>query len=132
MSILVNKDTKVIVQGITGSAGLFHATQCREYGTQVVGGVTPGQLGPMSLASFPCIYFFTLIMSRVGMPSVIQITSSMPASIASIIESMEKGAGTNISDVLAPVFSTALDTVSNTGNPSTSVPPFPGVTPPTT
>ena len=45
MSILVNKDTKVIVQGITGSAGLFHATQCREYGTQVVGGVTPGKGG---------------------------------------------------------------------------------------
>ncbi len=45
MSILVNKDTKDIVQGITGSAGLFHATQCREYGTQVVGGVTPGKGG---------------------------------------------------------------------------------------
>lgn len=45
MSILVNKDSKVIVQGITGSAGLFHATQCREYGTNVVGGVTPGKGG---------------------------------------------------------------------------------------
>ncbi len=45
MSILVNKDTRVVVQGITGSAGLFHATQCREYGTKVVGGVTPGKGG---------------------------------------------------------------------------------------
>ncbi len=45
MSILVNKDSKVIVQGITGSAGLFHAQQCRDYGTQVVGGVTPGKGG---------------------------------------------------------------------------------------
>ncbi|MGH7902209.1 MAG: succinate--CoA ligase subunit alpha [Thermodesulfobacteriota bacterium] len=45
MSILVNKNTKVIVQGITGSQGLFHATQCREYGTTVVGGVTPGKGG---------------------------------------------------------------------------------------
>ena len=45
MSILVNKNTKVIVQGITGSQGLFHATQCREYGTKVVGGVTPGKGG---------------------------------------------------------------------------------------
>ena len=45
MSILVNKDSKVIVQGITGSQGLFHAQQCRDYGTQVVGGVTPGKGG---------------------------------------------------------------------------------------
>lgn len=52
MSILVNKDSKVIVQGITGSAGLFHATQCREYGTQVVGGVTPGK-GGTEVEGFP-------------------------------------------------------------------------------
>ncbi|WP_462137948.1 succinate--CoA ligase subunit alpha [Candidatus Mycalebacterium sp.] len=45
MSVLVDKNTKVIVQGITGSQGLFHATQCREYGTSVVGGVTPGKGG---------------------------------------------------------------------------------------
>ncbi|QMU56072.1 MAG: succinate--CoA ligase subunit alpha [Candidatus Mycalebacterium zealandia] len=45
MSVLVDKNTKAIVQGITGSQGLFHATQCREYGTSVVGGVTPGKGG---------------------------------------------------------------------------------------
>jgi succinyl-CoA synthetase alpha subunit len=45
MSILVGKDTKVIVQGLTGSAGTFHAKQMREYGTAVVGGVTPGKGG---------------------------------------------------------------------------------------
>lgn len=45
MSILIGDDTRLIVQGITGSAGLFHATQCREYGTNVVGGVTPGKGG---------------------------------------------------------------------------------------
>ena len=45
MSILVDKNTKVIVQGITGAAGSFHARQMLEYGTKVVGGVTPGKGG---------------------------------------------------------------------------------------
>ena len=45
MSVLVNKDTKLIVQGLTGREGTFHATQCLQYGTQVVGGVTPGKGG---------------------------------------------------------------------------------------
>ncbi len=43
MSILLNKDSRVIVQGFTGSEGTFHATQMIEYGTTVVGGVTPGK-----------------------------------------------------------------------------------------
>jgi len=45
MSILVNKDSKIIVQGFTGTEGSFHAQQMIEYGTQVVGGVTPGKGG---------------------------------------------------------------------------------------
>jgi len=45
MSILVNKRTKVICQGITGSAGAFHTRQCLEYGTRLVAGVTPGKGG---------------------------------------------------------------------------------------
>ena len=49
MSILVNKDSKIIVQGITGSEGQFHAGQMLEYGTQVVAGVTPGKGGQQTL-----------------------------------------------------------------------------------
>src|SRR6058998_2154165 len=44
MSILINKSTRVLCQGM-GKAGTFHATQCREYGTQIVGGIAPGKGG---------------------------------------------------------------------------------------
>jgi succinyl-CoA synthetase alpha subunit len=49
MSILLNRNSRVIVQGFTGSEGTFHATQMIEYGTRVVGGVTPGKGGQMHL-----------------------------------------------------------------------------------
>src|SRR3989304_2748559 len=45
MSILVNRKTRVLCQGITGKVGQFHTRQCLEYGTQIVGGVTPGKGG---------------------------------------------------------------------------------------
>jgi len=49
MSVLVNKQSKIIVQGFTGTEGTFHATQMIEYGTQLVGGVTPGKGGSLHL-----------------------------------------------------------------------------------
>jgi succinyl-CoA synthetase alpha subunit len=52
MSILVDKDTRVITQGITGATGLFHAKAAREYGTKMVGGVTPGK-GGTQIEGFP-------------------------------------------------------------------------------
>ena len=45
MSILVNRDTRVVCQGITGKAGEFHSRNCIEYGTKLVGGITPGKGG---------------------------------------------------------------------------------------
>jgi succinyl-CoA synthetase alpha subunit len=45
MAILINENTRLITQGITGKAGLFHSIKCREYGTNVVGGVTPKKGG---------------------------------------------------------------------------------------
>src|SRR6478752_3374298 len=52
MSILVNRHTRVLCQGITGKVGLFHSQKCREYGTQMVGGVTPGK-GGTEIDGFP-------------------------------------------------------------------------------
>lgn len=53
MSILVNKNTRVVVQGITGKEGTFHTKQCIEYGTNVVAGVTPGKGGTMWEGKIP-------------------------------------------------------------------------------
>jgi succinyl-CoA synthetase alpha subunit len=53
MSVLVNKNTKVLVQGITGGAGSFHATQCIAYGTQIVAGCTPNRGGETFEAEAP-------------------------------------------------------------------------------
>src|SRR3984957_15758170 len=96
------------------------------------GEMTPGQLGPMSLDFDPLSTLHTLTMSLVGISSVMQIISGRPASSASGIASAANGGGTKMTVALAPVFSTAWATVSKTGQPSCTVPPLPGVTPPTT
>ncbi len=89
MSILVNKDSKVVVQGITGSAGLFHATQCREYGTNVVGGVTPGK-GGTDVEGFPV---FDTVLDSVEQTGANTSLIFVPAAFAmdSMIEAVDAG-----------------------------------------
>ena len=53
MAILVDNESRIIVQGITGSEGSFHAEQCLAYGTNIVGGVTPGKGGQSVLDGVP-------------------------------------------------------------------------------
>ncbi|OFZ73963.1 MAG: succinate--CoA ligase subunit alpha [Bdellovibrionales bacterium RIFOXYD1_FULL_44_7] len=65
MSIWVGKDTKLIVQGITGGQGSFHAKGCRDYGTQVVGGVTPGR-GGQTLEGFKVFDTVSEAVQRTG------------------------------------------------------------------
>ena len=70
-------------------------------------------------------------MSSVGMPSVIQTINLIPASADSIMDSLQNFAGTKIIDAFGSNSSTASSTELNTGFPKCSIPPFPGVTPPT-
>lgn len=89
MSILVNKNTKVIVQGITGSAGLFHATQCREYGTKVVGGVTPGK-GGTEVEGFPVFDTVADAVKKTGANTSL-IFVPAPFAMDSMVEAMDAG-----------------------------------------
>ncbi len=65
MSILINKNTRVITQGITGATGLFHAQGARDYGTQMVGGVTPGK-GGTDIDGFPVFDTVTDAVDQTG------------------------------------------------------------------
>ena len=92
----------------------------------------PGQFGPIRRDDLPFMKASAFIVSSTGMPSVMQTMRSRPASAPSMIASAANGGGTKITEALAPVFATASATVLKTGKPSWSVPPLPGVTPPTT
>ena len=89
MSILVNSDTRVVVQGITGSAGLFHATQCREYGTKVVAGVTPGK-GGTEVDGFPVFNtVFECVKAAKANTSLIFVPA--PFAADAIVEAIDAG-----------------------------------------
>ena len=89
MSILINKDTKVITQGITGATGLFHAQGAREYGTQMVGGVTPGKGGTV-IDGFPVYDTVVEAVKQTGATaSVIYVPP--PFAADSIMEAIDAG-----------------------------------------
>jgi len=90
MSIYVNKSTKVIVQGITGSAGAFHAEQMLAYGTQVVGGVTPGKGGQRFLDRVPVFNSVQDAVHKTGAnASVIYVPA--PFAADAILEGVDAG-----------------------------------------
>jgi succinyl-CoA synthetase alpha subunit len=89
MSVLVNKASKIIVQGFTGSEGTFHATQMIEYGTNIVGGVTPGKGGQTHLQK-PVFNTVKEAVQKVGADtSIIFVPPAFAAD--AIMESVEAG-----------------------------------------
>src|ERR671913_2564664 len=81
MSILVNTNTKVICQGITGSAGAFHTKGCLEYGTKMVGGVTPGKGGqkdPNGLPIFDTVAQAVMEAADAKIKTIVAITEGIP------------------------------------------------------
>lgn len=94
MSILINKNTRVIVQGITGKAGLFHATQCAAYGTQIVGGVTPKKGGTrIELGEGKAAPVFNTVVEAVSATGADATLIFVPAPFAreAILEAAEAG-----------------------------------------
>ncbi len=91
MSVLVNKDSKIICQGITGKQGSFHTEQCLEYGTQVVGGVTPGRGGDEHLG-VPVFNTVADAVSETG-ADVSMIYVPAPFAADAILEAADAGVG---------------------------------------
>src|SRR3954468_23568589 len=90
MAVLVDKNTRLVVQGITGSGGGFHARQCMEYGTAVVAGVTPGKGGQMFDAKVPIFDTVAEARQQTGCnASVIFVPA--PAAADAILESVDAG-----------------------------------------
>lgn len=90
MSVLVNKNTRLVVQGITGHAGSFHATQCLEYGTNVVAGVTPGKGGQMFLDEVPIVNTVHDAVTKHGANASV-IFVPPPFAADSILEAIDAG-----------------------------------------
>jgi succinyl-CoA synthetase alpha subunit len=89
MSVLVGKHTKLIVQGLTGSAGTFHAKQMRDYGTNVVGGVTPGKGGTVH-EGFPVFDTVADAVKKTGANATV-IYVPPPGAADAILEAADAG-----------------------------------------
>ncbi|MEM8913144.1 MAG: succinate--CoA ligase subunit alpha [Planctomycetota bacterium] len=89
MSILIDKNTKVLCQGITGNAGKFHALGCRDYGTQMVGGVTPGK-GGQSVEGIPVFDTVEEAVSETGADATM-IFVPPPFTADAILEAVDAG-----------------------------------------
>jgi len=89
MSILVNKDTRVICLGITGKAGAFHTKGCKEYGTQMVGGVTPGK-GGETVEGLPVFDTVAEAVEKTG-ANATMIFVPAPFTADAILEAMDAG-----------------------------------------
>jgi succinyl-CoA synthetase alpha subunit len=89
VSVLVGKSTKLIVQGLTGSAGTFHAKQMREYGTNVVGGVTPGKGGTVH-EGFPVFDTVADAVNKTGANATV-IYVPPPGAADAILEAADAG-----------------------------------------
>jgi succinyl-CoA synthetase alpha subunit len=90
MSILVDKNTRLLVQGITGKAGGFHATQCAEYGTNVVAGVTPGRGGETWESKVPVFNTCTEARAKTGCNATM-IFVPAPGAADAILEAADAG-----------------------------------------
>ena len=91
MSILVNKESKVIVQGITGSEGTFHTAQMLDYGTNIVGGVTPGKGGTKAVENKVDVYNTVEEARKNTKANVSIIFVPPPFAAEAIIEASEAG-----------------------------------------
>ena len=92
MSILVDRETRVLVQGITGSAGSFHTEQMLAYGTRIVAGVTPGRGGTRFQGSVPIFHTIDAAVRETG-ANATAVFVPPPAAADAIIENAEAGVG---------------------------------------
>jgi succinyl-CoA synthetase alpha subunit len=92
MSILVNRDSRILVQGITGREGGFHAARCMEYGTQVVAGVTPGRGGTVFEDKVPVFNTMKAAVAETN-PNVSLIFVPAPFAADAILEAADAGVG---------------------------------------